>query len=376
MTRSRLCFVTAVPLTVDAFVAPYALGAATNFDVHVVSSARGRLDAEWHEVPIARTIAVAEDLRSIRRLVSLFRRLRPHVVHSFTPKAGLVAAVAGRIAGVPVRLHTFTGQVWATEQGMRRHVLRAADRTTARFVTHPLVDGWSQRSFLIEEGVLTPGSGSVLAFGSVSGAASHSDGWIASTRRKTRGRLRLGDDDVLVAYVGRIARDKGLIDLADAFVVAHRQRPSLRLLIAGPDEAGLGDDLAARVEVCGGAARIEPGFVDRAAETLVAADVFCLPSLREGFGSIVIEAAACGVPSVLTDVYGLADVARESTSLRVPAQSPSAIATALVGLVDEPIRRRTMGESARARVSALFDPRYIESGARELYRSLASSGST
>lgn len=362
---------TAVPTTVDAFLQPYIEVASEGFEVHIASSAVGRLAAEWHTVKINREIAVQNDLRALHSLQHLLRLLRPGVVHSVTPKAGILAMTSAMLADVPNRVHTFTGQVWATRSGATRQLLKTIDTMTSRLATHPLVDSWSQRSFLVDEGVLRPGTGAVLGFGSMSGAEGLDVPQSKRVRNRVRHELGIGGDDVLVLYVGRLARDKGVIDLARAFASAHGRRPNLRLLLAGPDEGGLASQLRGILSPAGGASSVRPEFVSEPQRLMRAADIFCMPSYREGFGTAVVEAAACGLPSVTTDIYGLADAVEPGrTGLVVPISSPDQIARALVQLAEDPSLRIRMGCAAAERVQLLFDPGLVRQAVKNLYGSM------
>ena len=369
--RATICFVTAVPMTADAFLEPYIRASSGSMDIHIVSSARGAADGQWHTVRLERRVSLAADSRSVVELAQVFKLIKPTIVHSISPKAGFVASIAGRLVGVPIRIHTFTGQVWSTRSGLDRWVIKTADRVTARTATHVLVDSWSQRNFLVQEKVLGPGEGTVLAFGSVAGVRSEYFEADERDRRAARKNLGLSEDEVLALYVGRLTREKGLFDLAQAFVRAHAKFPRLRLIAAGPDEEGIAPALKAILRPCGSAVSISPLFVPRPVNLLVGADILCLPSYREGFGSTVIEAAACGVPSITTDVYGLRDsVVAGDTGVVIPAGSPAELAAALVCLGADADMRARMGRIAQSRAKTLYTSDLISAAADVFYESV------
>jgi len=277
------------------------------------------LAAPWIEgvrrvrIPIARPIRPVDDICALCELYRLFRRERFDLVQSVTPKAGLLAMTAGALAHVPRRAHWFTGQVWATRRGMVRLVLKTADRVIVRMATHVLADSHSQRDFLERERVVPAGKVKVLGQGSISGVDPDRFRPDPEQRSRLRAELGIPADAILLLFVGRLNRDKGVLDLADAFVGATARNPALWLAVVGPDEAGLEKELLRR---CGTAAT----RVRRLAYTpqpecwMAAADLFVLPSYREGFGSVVIEAAACGIPAVVSRVYGLIDAVEEGVT--------------------------------------------------------------
>ncbi len=293
------------------------------------------------------------------------------MVHSLTPKAGLLASVAARVARVPVRVHSFTGQVWATRSGTSRRILRWADCVTARNTTHQLVDGYAQRAFLVEERVLPPGAGRVLGFGTFGGAALPPTDWTTATRGSERAARGLTADEVLVLFVGRLHREKGLHELAEAFRRALPDAPHLRLLIAGPDEGGIAGELE-RILDGVAEAEVRPTFVEEPRRLMAAADIFCLPSHREAFGAVVVEAATVGTPSIVSDVYGLEDtVVPEVTGTNVPVRDPAALAEALVALGTDAARRRAMGAAARRRAAVLYAPESFAGEIRAFYGELS-----
>lgn len=368
--RSRICYVVSSEITVKAFLLEHIRAAADRHEVTVVANSgdRGALRALGVPVDITpaaieRRIAPLADLSALFALIGLFRRSRFDLVHSVTPKAGLLAALAGAAARVPVRIHTFTGQVWATRQGPGRWLLKRIDGVTAAFCTHVLADSGSQRDFLVREGVVPAGKIQVLAQGSVCGV----DGARFRPDAEARGRIRaewgVPADAVLFLYLGRLSRDKGLLDLARAF----SEVPGAWLGCVGPDEEGLTEEIRS---ACGpNASRLRfVGYTSEAQVFMAAADVFMLPSYREGFGSTVIEAAACGVPAIASRIYGLTDaVVDGETGFLVPPRDPAALAVRMRELAANEQLRQHMGAAARARALKDFSMRALTQATMAYY---------
>jgi glycosyltransferase involved in cell wall biosynthesis len=175
------------------------------------------IDVPLVNVPIERTPSPINDLRALWALLRYFRKNRFDVVHSVTPKAGLLAMTAAALAGVPVRIHTFTGQVWANRSGLKRALLKAADIWLAAMATHILVDSESQRKFLLKEGVLRGSKSRVLGYGSISGVDTERFRPDQRLRAEVRTRHDIPASAVAFLYLGRLKRDKGVLDLALAF---------------------------------------------------------------------------------------------------------------------------------------------------------------
>ena len=369
----RVCLVAAVPLTLHVFMAPHVRALSRRYQVVLVcSSAPGvapllsdRVRAE--QIDIGRKVTPFRDLRSLFQLWRLFRREGFGVVHSITPKAGLLTMVAGRMAGVPVRVHWFTGQIWATRTGLARTLLKALDRLLAACATDLLADSQSQRQFLVTEKVVREGQVTVLARGSVCGVDTERFRPDPERRAATRAQLLIPQAADVLLFVGRITRDKGVLELAEAFAGAARMCPTLYLVVVGPDEQSLMPRVKETVR--DNADRFRwVGFTPEPERFMAAADIFVLPSYREGFGSSVIEAAACGVPAIGTRVCGLTDAIEESVSgTLVPVGDSAALCEAIVSLSRDADALAAMGDRARRRVEEHFGQDRLTAALEEYY---------
>lgn len=325
-----------------------------------------RLDGNFdiHPVPMSRQISPFADLRALYRLIRLFRTERFDIVHSGTPKAGLLAALAGFIARVPVRMHTYTGQVWVELDGWKRAVSRRSDWVVARLNTHTYADGHSQRQFLLKENICPSGKISVHGAGSIAGvnlARFNAERWAGDCAALTRRELGIAPDASVILFVGRITRDKGIGELIAAFKGIQEVVPGVELVLAGnieqvrePLPELVIDELAHNPRIH------SVGFTPTPEKYMGMADVICLPSYREGFASVIIEAAAMGLPAVTTDIVGLVDTVEDGeTGILVPAKNHQALRDALCRLLQDKSRRLRMGQEARQRAVKLFDARSI-----------------
>lgn len=373
----RICMVVTTEATVRAFLAPHLRALQSEYALTVVTNTTNPglladigVQGTLVVMPFERPIAPWRDLTALWHLYRVLGAGRFRLVQSMTPKAGMLAMLAARAAGVPVRIHTFTGQVWATRSGPVRVLLKSIDRLIARLATATLADSASQREFLISETVVAPSKISVLANGSVSGVDTTRFKPDDEVRRKVREQLNVPLTDVMLLFVGRLTPDKGVLDLATAFATIAEERPDVRLVVAGPDESSL------RARIASTCARHSTrlhllDFTERPEDIMAAADVLCLPSYREGFGSVVIEAAACGVPAVASRIYGLVDAVDDGgTGLLHQPRDVAGLTDALRRITADSALRRTLGDAARSRAASGFAEQGLTSALSSFYARL------
>lgn len=362
----KIAFVVSSPMTLKAFFIPHLELLQHDFAVSVIANTHDigmlrqlGIPLDIDPAPIERSIRPLKDLIALAHLYKIFRERKFDAVYSVTPKAGLLAMLAARLVGTPIRIHTFTGQVWATQSGLPRFILKCIDGITARCATHVLTDSESQRQFLISERVISEAHSHVLADGSISGVNLKRFKPDQQAREEIRQHLGLPNAATLLLFLGRLNRDKGVLDLAKAFLLLATESPQVHLAFVGPDE----DDLRpAILHICGAFADQLHfvNYTDNPECYMAAADVFCLPSYREGFGSVVIEAAAVGVPTVASRIYGLTDSVQEGlTGLLHESGNIQNIFSCLKELVDSPAKRSAMGQAARQRATKDFSSQRV-----------------
>jgi glycosyltransferase involved in cell wall biosynthesis len=381
--REKICFVVSSPMTADAFLAGHIRTLSERYEVHFVLN--GPPESVRHpdlqhtrrfSARIEREIAPFADVAGLVQLTRILRRGGYSAVHSLTPKAGLLTAIAAFAARVPVRLHTYTGQVWATRKGARRRFLKAFDVLIAKLDTHVLADSLSQRDFLRSEGVLARDQGIVLAKGSVCGVDAERFRPDDAARTSVRAALGIAPDALVFLFVGRLTHDKGVLDLAHAFSRLALLRENTFLVLVGPDEDGTSAGIREACATCGARVRFV-GYTQDPERYMAASDVFCLPSHREGFGSVVVEAAAAGLPAIGSRIYGIVDAIEDGrTGLLVEPANPGDLAAAMQRLADDAVFRQSLGKAARERALKDFSQAALTGALLEFYGSvLHASGS-
>lgn len=334
------------------------------YETHVACSPGRLLDTfaktegvAAHAVPMSRSVDPLADLVALEGLLRLFARIRPDVVHAQTPKGGLLGVLAGRLAGVRRVLYHMRGLPFVGRQGALRWTLRATERVSCTLAHEVVCQSRSLREVAREHGVLPSSGGVVLGPGGNGVDARGTfdpDGAVASGR-ELRDQLGIAEGRPLIGFVGRLVRDKGIVELEEAWraLATHPLEP--HLLLVGPFEAGdpVPAEVRARLEA---APRVHlTGELDAVAPAYAAMDVLTLPTYREGFPNVPLEAAAMRVPVVATQVEGCVDaVVHEGTGLLVPPRDARALERALRCYLDDPALRSRHGEAGRARVLAEF----------------------
>lgn len=373
--RQSICIVVSSIATAEAFLLGHLAAMTRNYDVTLVANCDHKnhlrnkgLDVDVLYAPLLRSVSPFQDLMCLIALFRLFKQRRFDVVHSFTPKAGLLGMLAARLAGVPYRFHTFTGQVWATRSGTGRTILKSLDRLLASAATHILADSHSQLDFLRHQKVLASDSGSVLANGSICGVDVSRFKPDGNTRERIRRELSIPGHFCVFLFVGRLTPDKGVLTLAQAFSKLARTHPDSFLLAVGPDEAGMRQKIERLCEEFLPRLRFV-GATNAPELYMAASDVLCLPSQREGFGNVVIEAAAAGLPAIASRIYGLTDaVVDGGTGLLHEPDDSSALASAMGQLADSPLTRRALSIAGRERVLDQFSSEAVIDALQSCYR--------
>ena len=360
----KICFVVSTPMTTQAFLKDQIQSLSRYFEVTTVANYIDNPEYKiaWEgikikNIPLSRSVKPLQDLKALYELFFFFKSEQFSVVHTITPKAGLIGITAAFLAGIEIRIHTFTGQVWVTRKGISRWFLKNIDRFFASLTTHIYADSSSQLDFLIKEKVVPPKKIKTLADGSISGVDLKRFKPDEFNRQQVRKAFGLKEDSVCILFLGRMSLDKGIKDLVKAFDRINTEYA--HLFLVGPDECGM----RSQVLSMAGQVSLRIHFVDYTFEPekfMAAADIFCLPSYREGFGSVVIEAAACGLPSIASRIYGLTDaVVHGVTGLLFPPGDIEGLLQALLKLVENPMLRKRMGNAAKTRAGDLFNQKRL-----------------
>lgn len=372
----KICFITAVHGSAYSFLRDHMAALQKEYKVHYVCNEPDINNIKvpndgYHCVDIQRKISIVKDLKALWQLYRYFRKERFDAVHSVTPKAGLLTSIAAFFARVPVRIHIYTGQVWANKKGFMRFLLKTMDRMIALFDNQILVDGEGQRQFLIKNKVVSEKNSKVLGSGSICGVNLERFNPSVEVRTEKRKELGIDDSKTVFVFMGRLNHDKGVYELLNAFNRLAAEREDVYLLLFGHDEENVSDtfqnypNIKVRDNFCYYGATPEPQ------KMLQAGDVFVLPTYREGFGSSVIEASALGLPVICSDAYGVMDAMVDNvTGLRCNVGDVESLYIAMARLTENKPMQAFLGKNGKDRVLSEFDGSKVTVNWQMFYREI------
>ena len=327
------------------------------------------------EVPMERRISLLKDVNSLWKMWRVFRKEKPMMVHSMTPKAGMICMVAAWLARVPIRIHTFTGLVFPTAVGMKRKILMATDRLTCKCATHIIPEGEGVKNDLLSYGI-TKKPLRVLGYGNVKGV----DMDYYSRRPEVEGLAeKLRDDKTFTfVFVGRIVRDKGINELCKAYQRLYEDYPHTRCWLVGPFEDNLDPISKESREFIersdNDIIAVGPKYGDELLAFYAAADCFVFPSYREGFPNTVLEAGAMGLPSIVTDINGSREIIKEGENgMVIPVKDDKALLESMIKMVEDKDGRERMALKARQMIENRYEQKFVRSCIYSYYEDVIKS---
>lgn len=329
-----------------------------------------QMDVKVIEVPMERHMSPFKDLKSLWGLIKVFRQERPYMVHSMTPKAGLLCMMAAWFTRVPRRVHTFTGLVWPTASGLSRRVLMFTDWLTCAFATHVIPEGEGVKNDLQQH--ITRKPMKVLGYGNVRG--------VDMVRFSRRPEVMAMADEIkregvfTFLFVGRIVGDKGMNELVQAFKQLQAECPNVRLLLVGPFEENLDPlkpETMEEIESNPGIEHVGPQYGDELLAHYAASDCFVFPSYREGFPNTVMEAGAMDLPCIVTDINGSREIIVDGKNgVIIPSKDVDALYRAMKDMVIDKMQTVHYASQARQMIVDRFEQSFVRQCLYEFYEEI------
>lgn len=347
------------------------------YQIVAVSSPGASLDeikqregVKTYAVEMQRHISPFKDLKSLWGLIKVFRKEKPDMVHSITPKAGLLSMMAAWFTRVPVRVHTFTGLVFPTATGLKQKILILTDRLTCACATHIVPEGEGVKNDLVNYKI-TKKPLKVLGYGNVRGIdLNHYNPELSEIKAEA---AKIHKDDVFTfVFIGRLVRDKGINELVKAFSKLNEIYPRTRLLLVGPYEENLDPLLPETLAAIDSNKSIEAvGLQKDVRPWLAASDVFVFPSYREGFPNVVIEAGAMGLPSIVTDINGSREIIEDGKNgIIIPSQNAEMLFRAMETFYTDKDLVSRLSSEARPMIESRFEQGFVHRCLKDYYKEI------
>ena len=365
MNKKKIIRAVTVSISTPFFIDVIPALKEKGYEVLVLSSPGKELDdlkakdVATIEVPMERHISIVKDMKALISIIKTFRREKPGMVHSMTPKAGLLCMLAAWLTRVPLRIHTFTGLVWPTSKGIQRKILMFTDWLTCACATHIIPEGYGIMADLQKH--ITRKPMKVLGYGNVKG--------IDLKRFSLRPEIIKKAEELKVngiftfLFVGRLVGDKGINELVEAFVRLQSEIKNTRLLLVGTFEDKLDPLNSDTLQAIHSIDKIKVLGVKKGDELIAyyaASDCFVLPSYREGFPNTLLEAGAMGLPLIVTDINGSREIVEDGKNgIIISPKDSDALYYAMKDIVEKREKRALLASNARQMISSRFEQGFV-----------------
>lgn len=326
------------------------------------------------ELSMRREISLRRDLACLWHLIRLFRKEKPFIVHANTPKGSLLSMIAAWMVRVPHRIYTVTGLRYQGMTGLGRSVLKATERMTCCFANKVIPEGEGVKRTLIADKI-TCKPLEVIHFGNINGidTSYFSPSSYHITKAKERCRLNIGEDEFAFVFIGRIVKDKGMVELAKAMRKLLSEGYNCKLILVGWFEKELNgiNEYNEAFFKYNEAVRYV-GYKKDVRPFLLAADALVFPSYREGFPQVVMEAGSMGLPSIVTDINGCNEIIVEGENgVIIPPKDSDALFAAMKSFMESPEEVERMAYNARRMVQQRYEHNDVMKELLKMYQELA-----
>ena len=345
---AKLFRVTTVPISIKKLLGKQLTFMNQFFEVTAISADQNELErvgealgVKIHAIEMTRKITPLQDLTALWKMYAYFKKEKPDIVHSHTPKAGLIGMLAAKLAGVKIRLHTVAGLPLMESTGNKRKVLNFVEKLTYSCATKVYPNSQGLYDFILEEKLGEADKIEVIGNGSSNGIDVHhfDPQWFSEkSNQNLKRQLKISDDDFVFVLVGRLVKDKGVNELIGAFKNLQQSSPqSLKLLLVGPLEQDL-DPLSQDVldEIEHNPNIIPVGFQKDVRPYFAISNCLAFPSYREGFPNVVLQALAMGIPALVSDINGCNEIVENNyNGLIFPPKDEATLQICMEKILDQ-----------------------------------------
>lgn len=377
----KLVRITTVPLSLEKLLEDQPQYFAQFYDVTLISSDQERLErlgkaqgVATHAIPLTRTISPFHDLRCLYQIFRFFKREKPDIVHTHTPKAGIIGMLAAYMARVPVKMHTVAGLPLMEAKGFKRRLLMAVEKITYRCADWVYPNAQGLLSFIEENQMCSSSKIKILGKGSSNGIDTAFFDPIQIPKAETntlKANLEIAPQDFVFSFVGRLVGDKGVNELVEAFVLLSEQYPNIKLLLVGPEEKAL-DPLNRETtkHISAHPSIISVGYQNDIRPYLAVSDCFVFPSYREGFPNVVLQAAAMEVPCIVSNINGCNEIIQDQKNgWWVPPKSVTPLVQTMEDALTNSVKRKAFKKQLRPQIIAHYGRQHFWKLLKKEYQS-------
>jgi len=380
--KDKLIRVTTVPLSLEKLLEGQLSFMKQYYEVTAISAEKEKLfdfgkseDIETYFIPLTRKITPLKDLWAVLKLYSFFKRKRPLIVHSHTPKAGICSMMAAYFAKVPLRIHTVAGLPLMEATGLKRRVLNFVEKRTYKYATHVYPNSKGLYDFIVAEGFTKKSKLRIIGNGSSNGidTSYFSKGhFTVEELIQKRNSLGISPSDFVYVFVGRIVTDKGINELVEAFIKLQQKHKYCSLLLVGPFEDSL-DPVSENTRKCisQNSKIISTGYQEDVRVYYALSNVLVFPSYREGFPNVVLQAGAMKLPSIVTDINGCNEIiVHNKNGLLIPSKDSIALYNAMELIYEDPILSQKLKDNSRRMIADRYLRQHLWKEILDEYKTL------
>ena len=381
--KKKLIRVTTVPASMGGLLKGQLKFMSNNYEIIGVSSKNNKqleLVSKSEEIPtiaieMTRQITPLKDLTAVWKLYKLFKKEKPFIVHSHTPKAGTVSMIASRLAGVPHRLHTIAGLPLVETVGLKRKILNTVEKITYGCATKIYPNSYGLMDIILENNFTKKDKLKIIANGSSNGIDTlhfNPELYTKEHKRGLRKSLNIEKNDYVYIFVGRLVSDKGINELVAAFTTLSTKNSSIKLLLVGNYETELDPLLPETLKLISTNTNIiSTGFVKDVRPYFAISNALVFPSYREGFPNVVMQAGAMQLPSIVTNINGCNEIiVHQETGIIIPVKNEQALYEAMLFLYTKQEEVKNMGAKSRERIVSKYERKNLWLALLEEYKSL------
>ena len=317
-------------------------------------------------INMTREITPFKDLKALWSLYSFLKKEKPTIVHTHTPKAGILGMIAARMAGVPLRLHTVAGMPLLIKSGVMRSILEVVEKITYSCATNVYPNSFLMKQIIVDNKFCRPEKLKVIGNGSSNGVDVNyfNPNFLgcSTAKDKLRKEYSFSQNDIVFCFIGRIVADKGIRELIEAFEMLLETSENVKLLLLGPFENHLNPlNEWTEKQIFENQNIVWVDFKADVRPFFVMSDIFVFPSYREGFPNVVMQAGAMGLPSIVSDINGCNEIIENGKNgLVIPVRNAYALHVAMRELLDDPGKRQEMAQCSRAIIVEKYDEGFVQ----------------